>query len=326
MRSNAPPPIDVRARGIESASAAVQDSMPLRPEAWVLAAWVVVALEAALAIYLGMKQPGALPIRVYVFGLPILAAVALLVGLVGAVISYRNRPFATPQRLVALCLLAFVFGSASYHLPFPSHRSSRPSRVRITAPFEGEWTMAWGGPENSNELMATRPDRRFGMLFVLARDGATRADPTAPISAFAFGAPVLAPCDGVVARVVGDLPDAGLDAQDDLGNHVVLEIAPQEFLFLTGLEHDSLTVRLGEHVTRGQLLGRVGFSAASFVLPEPHLGLHVQDTPEPIWGQSIPFYLHDVIVNDEPIQRAAPQGRGYFPGYPPQGDRVRPAP
>jgi hypothetical protein len=321
-KSNAPPPLDVRTRGIEAATDAVSESLPVRPELWVLAAWVVVALEALLAMYLGTKQGGAWPIRAYVFGLPLLAALALFVGVVGAVLSFRKRPFATPQRTVAFCLLAFVFASASYHLPFPAQRSGRPSRVRIELPFEGEWTLAWGGPGESSALLATRPDRRFGMFFVRAVDGATRATPDDPRSAFALGAAVLAPCDGLVVRTCQYFADDGRSAGDDLGNYLVLEIAPDEYLFLTNLESGSICVRAGERVTSGQPLARVGFSAASPMLPEPHLGMHVQDTPEPIWGQSIPFYLHLLTLNGAPLQRAAPEGRGYFPGYPLQGDRV----
>lgn len=321
-KSNAPPPLDVRARGVEAAREAVALSLPVKPELWVLAAWIVVALEAALAMYLGTRQSGALPIRAYVFGAPLLAAVALLVGTIGAIQSYRKRPFATPQRMVAFCLLAFVFATASYHLPFPAHRSFRPSRVRIEPPFSGEWTVAWGGPDDSSALLATRPDRRYARLFVVVRDGASRATPEDPASAFANRQPVFAPCAGRVVRAVGDLPDAGLAAADDLGNHVVLEIAPEEFLFLTGLEQGSLSVSEGDEVASGAPIGRVGFSAASRILPEPHLGLHIQDTPEPIWGQSIPYYLHNLRLNGEHVQRAEAVGRGFFPGRAPLGDRI----
>lgn len=321
-KSNAAPAVATRAVGAEAASEAVAQSMPLRPEVWVLAAWVVVALEAALAMYLGTRRAGAWPIRAYVFGAPALAALALLVGVIGAVLSYRKRPFATPQRTVAFCLLAFVFATASYHVPFPSHRSFRPSRVRIEPPFEGEWTVAWGGPDESSALLATRPDRRYARLFVIARDGATRASKEDPSSAFAHHQPVLAPCDARVVRAVGDRPDAGLSARDDLGNYLVLEIASGEFLFLTCLERGSLLVAEGAQVESGAPLARVGFSAASRILPEPHLGLHIQDTPEPIWGQSIPYYLHNLRLNGEFAQRAEAVGRGFFPGYPPAGDRV----
>lgn len=321
-KSNAPPPLEVRARGVEAASEAVSQSMPLKPELWVLAAWVVVALEAALAMYLGTRQSGSWPIRAYVFGAPALAALALLVGVIGAALSFRKRPFATPQRTVAFCLLAFVFATASYHVPFPAHRSFRPSRVRIEPPFEGEWTVAWGGPDDSSALLATRPDRRYARFFVVARDGATRASKDDPTSAFAFHQPVLSPCDGRVVRVVDDRADSGLAASDDLGNHVVLEIAPGEYLFLTCLEQGSVLVAAGEQVASGAPLARVGFSAASRILPEPHLGLHIQDTPEPIWGQSIPYYLHNLRVNGSLVQRAEAVGRGFFPGFPPTGDRV----
>ncbi len=321
-KSNAPPPLDPGARGVEAAREAVAQALPLKPEAWVLAVWVLVALEAALAMYLGARQSGALPIRAYVFGAPLLAAAALAVGTIGAIQSYRKRPFATPQRMVAFCLLAFVFATTSYHLPFPAHRSFRPSRVRVEPPFEGEWTVAWGGPDDSSALLATRPDRRFGRFFVLVRDSTSRATPEDPASAFAHHQLVLAPCAGRVVRTVGDRPDVGLAAADDLGNHVVLEIAPEEFLFLTGLAQGSLLVSVGQELASGAPIGRVGFSAASRILPEPHLGLHVQDTPEPIWGQSIPYYLHNLRLNGEFVQRAEAVGRGFFPGFAPRGDRV----
>lgn len=321
-KSNAAPPVAPRLQGVDAASEAVSQSMPLKPELWVLAAWVVVALEAALAMYLGTRQSGVWPIRAYIFGAPGVAALALLVGVIGALLSFRKRPFATPQRTVAFCLLAFVFATASYHVPFPSHRSFRPSRVRIEPPFEGEWTVAWGGPDDTSALLATRPDRRYARLFVLARDGVTRASKDDPASAFAFHQPVLAPCDARVVRAVGERPDSGLAASDDLGNHLVLEIATGEFLFLTCLEQGSLRVAAGDQVVRGAPLARVGFSAASRILPEPHLGLHIQDTPEPIWGQSIPYYLHNLRVNGAFAQRAEAVGRGFFPGFPPVGDRV----
>lgn len=290
-----------------------------------VAAWAVVALEALLAMYLGTKQPGAWPIRAYVFGLPAIAALALLVGVIGAITSWRRRPFATAQRTVAFCLLGFAFAVATFHLPFPAQRSGRPSRVQVEPPFDGEWTLAWGGPGDANALLATRPDRRYGMLFVAVENGSTRAAASDPRSAFAFGRDVLAPCAGRVVRAVGDSPDSGLASQDDLGNHLVLEIAEGEFLFLTCLQQGSLEVKVGDAVERRQRLAKVGFSAASRILPEPHLGLHLQDTPEPIWGQSIPFYLHALELNGQYIHRAAPEGRGYFPGHSPTGDRVRSA-
>lgn len=297
-----------------------------RPEAWVVLAWLVLVGEFALAVYLGMKRPGVGPVKAFVYGPWLLAAAALAVGATGLVWSLRHRPFGHPQRLIAFGLLAFVVGTATYGLPFPAARGSRPSAARVRVPAAGEWTVAWGGLDEANALLRTRPDRCFGYYLVLARDGVTRADAADPRSAFAFGAEVLAPAAGAVVRAVNDVPDDGQWHADDLGNHVVIEVAAGEYLFVSGLAQGSVTVAAGQRVAAGDALGRVGYSAFSPLLPEPHLALHLQDTPDPLWGQGIPFYFYESAVDGERVARAAPTGRGYFPGRALTGQRVAHAP
>ena len=297
-----------------------------RPELWVVAAWGLVVAEFALAIYLGLKRPGAGPVRAFLYGPPLLALAALLLGIAGALWSALRRPFVTPPRLLGFCALGFVVATATYPLPFPSYRSARPSRVEIHLPVAGEWTVAWAGDDELNFVMRTRPDRRYGFLLVAARDGLTRARPDDPLSALAFGQPVLAPCDGTVARVVDEYPDDGRSAPDDLGNHLVLEIAPDEYLFLAGLQRGSFAVAPGQPVSRGAPLARVGFSACSRITPEPHLSIHVQDTPDALDGQSIPFYFHDYWVGPEHVARGVPEGAGFFVGRPVTGQKLRSSP
>jgi hypothetical protein len=294
-----------------------------RPEAWVVAAWALIAAELALAIYLGLKRPGAGPVRAYTFGPLLLVGGALAVGFVGAVTSAMRRPFARPQRVVAFCVVAFVVASASFPLPFPAHRADRPSRVAFSLPVRGEWTVAWGGEDDASFVLRTRPDRCYGYVLVVEAAGATRANAAEPRSAFAFGQTVLAPCDGVVAATLDRWPDDGRSASDDLGNWIALEVAPGEYFFLACLEHGSLAVEPGARVTRGQVLARVGWSAASRLAPEPHLALHLQDTPRPLAGQGVPFEFHDFFVGERRVERGRPRGKGLFVGYPLQGERVR---
>jgi hypothetical protein len=208
------------------------------------------------------------------------------VGLVGLILSIRRPPFGATQRLVAFGLLFFVVGTASYGLPFPAARSTRPTLARIRVPVEGEWRVAWGGVDDASAIWRTRPDRSFVYVLVKEASGATRG-------------------------------------ADDLGNHVVIELASDEFLFVSGLERGSISVSTGATIEAGAPLGRVGFSAFSPLCPEPQLGLHVQDTPEPFWGQGIPFYFWESALNGQRMPRAAPAGRGWFPGRALAGDTVR---
>jgi hypothetical protein len=301
----------------------VESKSSARPEAWVVAAWLIVAAELGLAVFLGLKRPGVAPVKAYLYGPWLLALAAFVVGLVGLWISIRRPPFGATQRLVAFGLLFFVVGTASYGLPFPAARSTRPTLARIRVPVEGEWRVAWGGVDDASAIWRTRPDRCFVYVLVKEEGGATRAASSEVGAAFARGAAVLAPASGKVVRVVNDVPDDGALHADDLGNHVVLELAADEFLFVSGLERGSIPVVVGATIEAGAPLGRVGFSAFSPLCPEPHLGLHIQDTSDAFWGQGIPFYFWESALNGQRMPRAAPAGRGWFPGRALAGDSVR---
>jgi murein DD-endopeptidase MepM/ murein hydrolase activator NlpD len=89
-----------------------------------------------------------------------------------------------------------------------------------------------------------------------------------------FGEEVYAPCGGRVTKAVSDLADnagASMDVapEDGTGNLVVIDCAGV-VVAMPHLKSGSVVVSSGEHVTAGQLLGRVGNSGFS---QEPHLHL-----------------------------------------------------
>ena len=110
----------------------------------------------------------------------------------------------------------------------------------------------------------------------------------------AFGCPmprgtvILAPADGTVRSVVDghpNMPPGELGGRPAGGNQIALEVAPREFLFLCHLQPGSITVQPGDQVAAGQVLGRVGNSGNT---SEPHLHIHLQDSPNGDEGEGIP--------------------------------------
>jgi hypothetical protein len=90
-----------------------------------------------------------------------------------------------------------------------------------------------------------------------------------------FGEPVYAPCEGGVAQIENQLPDQTppeIDPGHPAGNFVRLECGEADVV-LAHLMHASVTVRLGDRVQAGRVVGRVGNSGWS---TEPHLHLHAQ--------------------------------------------------
>lgn len=133
-----------------------------------------------------------------------------------------------------------------------------------------------------------------------------------------FGADVLAVADGVV-RDARDgepnrLPTGTQPVLTDLterilmGNFVVLEVAPGVFAHYAHLQPGSLTVKMGDRVRRGAVLGRLGQSGqASF----PHLHFQVSNASTFEESEGLPFVFRAFVhtgsatlgeVLDQPTQ------------------------
>lgn len=321
-----------------SPAGATREAPRWRRDPWVPAAWGLLAVQLALLVYVASRIPGPGPVRAYLLGPVVLMGAALGLGAVGILWSLRHPPFARPGRVPALLCLCFVFVSSTYSYPFPAAREERPSKVPFALPVEGEWTVAWGGDRTGSNLLArSTPAARYALCLVRtdeqgrtapngAPDGAAAA--ARPEDHLAFGAPVGAPAAGRVVRAVDGRPDeagAGSEPGDGFGNHVALEVAPGEVLVVGGLKRSSVRVSAGQAVEAGQPLGRVGGSARSLFLSQPHLLLQLQDSLHPRYAQGVPWFLHGVEVDGTPRERAWPEGGGPRAGRF-AGQRVRAVP
>jgi len=110
-----------------------------------------------------------------------------------------------------------------------------------------------------------------------------------------YGREALAVADARVASVVDDLPEqtpgrfpeAISIAQAD-GNSVVLDLGGGRFALYAHLQPQSVRVRKGERVRRGQVLGLVGNSGNSVA---PHLHFHVMDGASPLDSNGLPYEI-----------------------------------
>ncbi len=111
----------------------------------------------------------------------------------------------------------------------------------------------------------------------------------------AYGAPVLAAANGVVISTLDGLPDqfpgimpdqSRMSLAEIEGNHVVLDHGDGFYTFYGHLEPGSVAITVGDQVTRGAQIARVGNSGGSQV---PHLHFHVVDSRNPSAGNGFPF-------------------------------------
>jgi hypothetical protein len=105
-----------------------------------------------------------------------------------------------------------------------------------------------------------------------------------------FGAEVLAVADGTIAIAVDGVADATpqpISLELAPGNHIALDLGNGRYAFYEHLQMNSVRVKAGDRVTRGQVIARLGSSGSSSI--GPHLHFHLADAPSPLAAEGVPF-------------------------------------
>ncbi|NLF75825.1 MAG: M23 family metallopeptidase, partial [Chloroflexi bacterium] len=112
-------------------------------------------------------------------------------------------------------------------------------------------------------------------------------------------------------------PQIETDGEHPAGNHVVIEVAEDAYLYIAHLQRGSLLVAEGDRVAAGQEIGRVGNSGNT---TEPHIHIHLQDMPDMFAYNSagaitsftdaigLPLPFSDIEVNGKPFVETVPLG------------------
>jgi murein DD-endopeptidase MepM/ murein hydrolase activator NlpD len=183
----------------------------------------------------------------------------------------------------------------------------------ISAPFHGEWA-AFNGPSNSSghrRLVLgldghTAIGQRFAIDFLqLDSSGSSHhGDPLKNESYYAYGTPLMAVADGLIAATKDSIPQNVPGANSRAvpitmttvgGNYVAIDIGHGRYALYAHLQPGSLRVRAGDRVKRGQVIALLGNSGNS---TEPHVHFQVADGPTFLSSEGIPYAMNfDVVGN-----------------------------
>lgn len=291
-------------------------------EPWGYGAFVLFGLTMLAWGILAFRPGGSLPIWIYTQGRFIIVLLALAVGAWAAVTVFRGRPLIQRKRLWPVVTLAGAIGLAPFPVPYPAPRERAPSHASIQLPVQGTWRVRWGGEGIENNPLVLDPARRFALVLVAEESGSTlltgvnEALPLGPEDYRGFGAAVLAPSDGTVVALQESLPDGFGMRGPALGNFVVLEVSPGEFLWLSGLRQESVLPAVGDLMVQGAPLAQVGASAARRPTGEPHLALFMASSADPGKAEGIPWRLQAWREGDQKKGPGIPQGGVDWDGTP----------
>jgi murein DD-endopeptidase len=149
-----------------------------------------------------------------------------------------------------------------------------------------------------------RVPARFAIDWVKLADDAThaRGDATRIANWHGYGAEVLAVADATVVDAVDDMQEDATLSQTHRplaleyasGNYVTLELGGGRYVFYEHLKHRSITVKRGDHVKSGQVIGLLGNSGSSST--GPHLHFHVADASTELAAEGVPYVFRDFEV------------------------------
>ena len=193
---------------------------------------------------------------------------------------------------VLLALLAGAPAGARLRPGRQADRTPPPQVTRLTLPFDGIWGVLQGFDSDETH----RGYAAFALDFVPAQRAGTKEPPRgAPLTAWAcYGRLVLAPADGTVVAAAGGHRDSPAHVEGRApGNYVILQHAPHEYTEFRHLAAQSVTLKVGDRVRRGDPIGRCGNSGNA---ETPHLHVGFLSSFDPIVTRPMTFSAYQVLT------------------------------
>jgi murein DD-endopeptidase MepM/ murein hydrolase activator NlpD len=127
-------------------------------------------------------------------------------------------------------------------------------------------------------------------------------------SAAGWGREILAPAAGIVIYARNDVPNNPRQGKPPdmnwytalhdpvmalYGNCVIIDHGNSEYSVMAHMQQGSVTVKVGDRVAAGQVIGKLGNSGSS---GGPHLHYQLQSGPQLFHDQTLPFRFQNIDV------------------------------
>ncbi len=268
----------------------------------ILVLWILVFFVHGLA--------GAVSWGLLKMFLPFAGIVAILSNLVLLLINIKKeKPVIRRVFALLLCvIITFPLLFTMNIIPFAYPINAQNAAPAVTAiwPLKEETVVGWGGDTTATNLPhVSWASERWAYDLVMEPYDTGNTD----LASYGiWDEEVVAPVSGTVVEAYGDEDDILPNTEDfksQEGNHVYIKINQTgTYLLLNHFKKGSITVKTGDHVNQGDVIGRVGNSGST---SEPHLHIHHQrqdptKTLILIFAEGLPLLFESTDANPMPIK------------------------
>ncbi|MBN4069369.1 M23 family metallopeptidase [bacterium AH-315-G05] len=182
--------------------------------------------------------------------------------------------------------------------------SNMQKEIEYHLPCRGEWIVANGGIRRVDSHSWDLISQRYAYDFIKidTEKYSSKNEGKELEDYYCYGEELLAPADGIIEEVKDNIRDAknpgtlftDFLTTDIRGNFVVIKHAENEYSVLAHLIPNSITVKVGNKVKRGKVIGKCGNSGNS---SEPHLHFQLQDRASFYFAYGLAIKFSNLKIN-----------------------------
>ncbi len=174
-------------------------------------------------------------------------------------------------------------------------------QTELYPPFKGTWTVIAGGELHEGAVQNNLLQQQYAYEFSAKDTVGSRYknDGKANEDYFGYGKEVLAPANGTVVEAIDGIRENSPGLRNpyaSIGNAIIIQHSNREYSVLAFLKQGSIRVRVGDKVTRGQVIALCGSSGSA---TEPVIHYHLQDSPYLQTAKGIKFYFEHAMVTKD---------------------------
>jgi len=278
-----------------------QDSQPIPSRLWrslrlIPITIMLLSLGILLVMFLmgGMTKISAWYLLQFVP--PLLGLISLIALSIYAIVKRKISRLFIATSVVTLLSLSPALMMLK-PVAFPSSLENTEPSVTVRLPADVALKVAWGGDSINTNYHTIAPDQRWA-YDLLVEPYVTGSDKVEDYGC--YGVPVVAPINGLVVKAHDGEPNeipgmASNNYTAPTGNHVVIQIKETgTYLVIAHLKPGSVTVKTGETVEEGKVIGQCGNSGNT---SEPHIHIHHQRQDPNVYplnfAEGLPLYFRD---------------------------------